>query len=89
MIVGFAAVTVTVTDIDFLTPLAVVAVITYVVVCVGTNVREPDIGNCEPSSSSPSVGAILTDTASVVVHVNVVNWPAATDIGFAAKVATI
>lgn len=85
--VGLAEVTVTVTGRVFVAPFAAVAVRMYVVVCVGTTVAEPEIGNSVPSSSSPTLGEMLTERAPVVFHVKVVNCPLLTEAGLAVNVA--
>jgi hypothetical protein len=59
------------------------------VVCVGTTVREPEVGNSTPSSSSLIFGVILTVVAFAVFQVKVVYCPLMSEVGPAENATVI
>jgi hypothetical protein len=68
---------------------APIAVSVYCVVAVGVTGVLPESGNVPDSPPSSGFGEMLTDTAFVVVHDNVLSPPEFTVAGVAVKLPTV
>jgi hypothetical protein len=79
-----AATTVTVTEFVACLPCASVAVATYVVVCDGVTVAEPDMGKVPEATD----GEMENEAALVTFHVSLVGWPCTMLNGCAPKAIT-